>query len=139
MNQTTHEKVLYFINLIKGHKNQKGHDAHEILNIIYTNGNCYMFARTLQFVFPQAILYTTIDFGDHITACIDEKFYDITGELLDHTNYTPLSLELEKKAMTWCYSHEDGGPWALVNDNDIIVNTLDELVIDSKNNLWKVV
>lgn len=114
----THERVLHFIHLLKGHKNGDGHDAHDILETIYTRGNCYMFAKALQFVFPEAVLYSHYIHGYHVLVKIEDRFYDITGEYHDLDNsYFPLDEGSEKQAMTWCYSHKERGPYGLRDSN----------------------
>ena len=45
---------------------------------IYTEGACYGFFRILKTAFPEAVAYYN---SDHIITRIDEKYYDITGEV----------------------------------------------------------
>lgn len=45
---------------------------------VYTQGSCYQFFRILKSVFPQAEAYYD---SDHVITKIDDKFYDITGEV----------------------------------------------------------
>lgn len=138
MEQSTHEKVLYFINLIKGHKNDHGHDAHGILQNVYMRGNCYMFAKTLQFVFPQTIIYTSHSFGYHVVASIEDRLYDIRGELMadGYDRYEPITEEQEKKAMAWCYSHVNQSSYGLRDSNGNNISHLEKLELDSENNSW---
>ena len=79
-----HAEVIKFINLVKGHKNPCGNDAHQIIEEIYQNGNCYKFAQMLQFVFPDVELYgvtiTNQNHISHVIAKINDKYYDISGE-----------------------------------------------------------
>lgn len=49
---------------------------------VYTNGSCYHFYLILKQVFPQALPYYD---NDHIITKIDDKFYDITGEIANKT------------------------------------------------------
>lgn len=45
---------------------------------VYTEGSCYHFYLILKQVFPNAVPYYD---EDHIITKIDDKFYDITGEI----------------------------------------------------------
>jgi hypothetical protein len=45
---------------------------------VYTEGSCYHFYLILKKVFPNAEAYYDID---HILTKIDNRFYDITGEV----------------------------------------------------------
>ena len=58
---------------------------------VYTEGSCYHFYLILKEVFPDAEAYFD---ADHIITKIDDKFYDITGEVrgdltLDRYNKLP--------------------------------------------------
>ncbi|MNB84027.1 hypothetical protein D3C75_308720 [compost metagenome] len=141
--ENTHERVLYFINLIKGHKNFDGNDAHRIVEEVNMRGNCYMFAKALQFVFPQTIIYSTKYFGGHAAAMIDGRLYDICGEITNDSHFpacdfVPMNPEDEKKASTWTYSFEYRSCYGLHDSNGNRVNELDSLIIDSQNNKWKI-
>jgi hypothetical protein len=87
----THERILEFIKTLKGVDNShlgKDHDAHKELETIYSNGGCYSFAKTLQFVFPEGELWA-LGFNDktffskdtisHVVFKFGEVFYDISG------------------------------------------------------------
>lgn len=57
---------------------------------VYTNGSCYHFYLILKEVFPDAECYYD---EDHVVTKIDDKFYDITGEIrgdLTLTKYTKI-------------------------------------------------
>ena len=45
---------------------------------VYTEGSCYHFYLILKQVFPEAECWFDID---HVITKIDDKFYDITGEV----------------------------------------------------------
>lgn len=45
---------------------------------VYTEGSCYHFYLILKEVFPEAEPYYD---ADHVITKIDNKFYDITGEI----------------------------------------------------------
>ncbi|MNV12266.1 hypothetical protein D3C71_1028620 [compost metagenome] len=140
--ENTHERVLYFINLIKGHKNSGGNDAREIVEEVNMRGNCYMFAKALQFVFPQAIIYSTSGFGGHAAAMIENKLYDIRGEVTNESLYPAsdfilMTEEQEKEAATWAYSFKERSCYGLHDDNGRRVQKLDSLTLDTKNNKWK--
>jgi hypothetical protein len=130
-----------FINLIKGHKNAKEcYDAHRILNKIYRNGNCYMFAKALQFVFPQAVLYNQYEFGYHIVACCNGVFYDITGMLKDQDliNYSILTETQEEWARTWCYSEYHDRAYGLHDHEHNRIDSLKGLKLKPSNDGWDV-
>lgn len=135
---STHEKVMLFIETLKGHKNYDGNDAHEIMEEIFMRGNCYKFAKTLQIVFPEAILYSAWkSYGGiaphHIVAKIDDRFYDIKGEFdryLWH-RVSEMSEKEESFAKAYCYSHKEGGAYNLRDDNDNIIERVvgEELIL----------
>ena len=52
---------------------------------VYTEGSCYHFYLILKQVFPNAIAWYDHN-HDHIITEIDNKFYDITGEVLKNSN-----------------------------------------------------
>ena len=66
-----HNKVLEFISLVR--------ESFVGSKIIYTEGSCYRFYEILKFVFPKAKPYILKE--DHIVIKIEDKFYDITGEV----------------------------------------------------------
>lgn len=138
---STHERVMEFINLIKGHKNAKeSYDAHRILKKVYQRGNCYMFAKTLQFVFPQAVLYNYQYFGHHVVACIGGVFYDITGQIEDQdlTDYFVLTEEQERIARTWCYSEYHDSAYGLHDHEHNRIESLKGLKLKPSNDGWDV-
>lgn len=51
---------------------------------VYTRGSCYHFYLILKEVFPNAEPYYD---ADHIVTKIDDKFYDITGEVRGDLNF----------------------------------------------------
>lgn len=140
--QTTHQRVMFFIGLIKGHKNGHGHDAHDVLEKIYSRGNCYMFAKALQFAFPEAEVLSTPWLGGHAVAKIDGRYYDITGELKDDNRwcklerFRPFTEEEIKCAQTWCYSHKNESCIGLLDENGRNVGQLDSLEFDEGRNAW---
>ena len=50
---------------------------------VYTEGSCYHFYLILKEVFPQAECWYD---EDHVLTKIDDKFYDITGEVRKDTS-----------------------------------------------------
>ncbi len=66
-------EVMEFINNFKEGFDSKG------LEQVFTNGNCYHFALILKELF-MGIIYYNLDEGHFITR-IDDKYYDITGEV----------------------------------------------------------
>lgn len=56
---------------------------------IYTTGNCYQFYEILKVVFPKSEPYES---GGHVITKIDDKFYDIRGEVdVTNINAIPVS------------------------------------------------
>ena len=53
---------------------------------VYTRGSCVKFAMILNFVYPNGEIYYN---GDHAIFKLNDKFYDITGEV-QCTNHIPL-------------------------------------------------
>ena len=45
---------------------------------VYTSGSCYQFYLILKQVYPNAVAYYE---NDHVVTKIDNKYYDITGEV----------------------------------------------------------
>lgn len=72
---TTHEKVEAFIATVR--------DSFIGSQQVYTEGSCYHFYLILKQVFPQAEPYYD---ADHIISKIDDKYYDITGEVRGDLN-----------------------------------------------------
>jgi hypothetical protein len=114
-NSSTHNRVMEFIALLKGHKNKNGQDAHEQIESMFLMGNCYMFARTLKFVFPRGkILYRA--FPSHAVFKISGRIYDIRGDITRSYSehyFRPITEEDEKNARTFCYSGIMNGPVGL--------------------------
>mgnify|MGYP000439283697 CR=1 FL=1 len=54
---------------------------------VYTKGSCYQFFRILQAKYPKAEAYFNID---HVITKIDDKYYDITGEVTKTDRYLPM-------------------------------------------------
>ena len=50
---------------------------------VYTNGKCYKFYLILKSIFPHANGYYN---NDHVITRIQDKYYDITGEI-ERTNH----------------------------------------------------
>ena len=70
------QKILKFIDVIR--------DSHSEMINIYTKGSCFNFYLILKEMFPEAKAYYTVD---HVITKIDDKYYDITGEVKDNKNY----------------------------------------------------
>jgi hypothetical protein len=66
-----HMSVLRFISIIR--------DSFIGSQQVYTEGSCYHFHKILKEVFPKAEAYT--DLIGHIVTKINDKYYDITGEV----------------------------------------------------------
>ena len=67
---TKHEKALSFITEIA--------NANPIMQDIFLAGSCCNFYFILKAVFPEAKAHFNID---HVVTQIDDKYYDITGEI----------------------------------------------------------
>jgi len=88
---TTDDRVLYFIRSVRKRTGIS----------YYLNGKCYNFYFKLLGKFANAVCYYN---DDHIITCIDNKYYDITGEVkktnhlpVDGKNYTHEDLEIQFK------------------------------------------
>jgi hypothetical protein len=86
------DKVLEFINLIRGEPSQDKniYTSYEILQNMYTKGDCYRFVAVLKFVFAETIPVLTVDQNNHnhCLAKINNKYYDVTGEIdIDNKDY----------------------------------------------------
>jgi hypothetical protein len=73
----TDDKVLNFIELLKGVDDS----SREVMEEMFTKGDCGRFHFILHSVFPEAVPYAIMD-GEyiiHVITWIDGKFYDIKG------------------------------------------------------------
>lgn len=83
-----HDEILTFIRLIR--------ESHPDMVNIFTRGSCWNFYKILKNRFPTAVAYYEVG---HIITKIGDRFYDITGEILElekeylpfHGFYTPPS------------------------------------------------
>lgn len=57
---------------------------------VYTNGGCFQFYLILRSVFPDAKPYYD---SNHIITRIGDRYYDITGRILNVDNFYPLTIE----------------------------------------------
>lgn len=63
------------------------------------NGGCFKVYTLLKQVWPQAKAWYD---GDHVITEIDERFWDIRGEVIPRINHTPMTDALEfAGAYTW--------------------------------------
>ena len=103
--QSTHDKVMAFINLMGASDPTAEVATAALLKVVYTEGNCLNFAKALKMLFPSAELVSAED-GLHVVCLIDGRYYDVTGEvfpkLLDAFNESHFELHN--------YCHEIGGP-----------------------------
>lgn len=74
-----HKKVLSLIQEIS--------NANPIMQDIFLAGSCLNFYFILKNVFPEAEAY--FDHG-HVITKIENRFYDISGEITDLTDYKPI-------------------------------------------------
>lgn len=76
---TKHDEILNFISIIR--------DSHPDMVNIFTLGSCWDFYLILKDRFPSSIPYYEIG---HIITKIEDRFYDITGEIIESENkYLP--------------------------------------------------
>ena len=61
---------------------------------VYTNGSCFQFYLILRRIFPHAIAYYN---GDHVITLINNRMYDITGEIRETKGYIPFCLSHEEE------------------------------------------
>ena len=71
------DEVIEFISLIRN-------SCPELQTKIFTEGACFQFYLILRNRFPQARAYYDMN---HVVTKIDDKFYDITGEVSGHNHY----------------------------------------------------
>lgn len=69
-NMPKHDRILHFIATIR--------QSHPQMENIFTKGSCFYFYLILKEVFPEAEYY---DDFNHVITKIDDRFYDITGEI----------------------------------------------------------
>lgn len=89
MKNDKHEQVLSLIEEIS--------NSNPIMEDIFLNGRCFNLYRILAVVFPEALAYYDLN---HIITKIDDRYYDITGEVKDITGYHHLD-------SYWGYPTED--------------------------------
>ena len=68
---------------------------------IYLNGGCYSFHKVLKSIYPNAMPRINQS-KDHVVTVIDDKFYDITGQV--EGEYTPLTKEELLMCDKWSFS-----------------------------------
>jgi hypothetical protein len=73
----THKKILELITEIN--------NSNPIMKDIFLNGSCFNFYHILKVVFNDAEPYCNID---HVITKINDKYYDITGEITDINGYS---------------------------------------------------
>ena len=56
---------------------------------VYTQGSCYQLFLILKEIFPRAAAWSN---GEHVITFIETKFYDISGQVIDHSGYKPIKL-----------------------------------------------
>lgn len=90
---SNHIKILNFISLVR--------DSHPLMVEIFTKGSCFNFHLILKQVFSELnpIAYSN---GDHVITKIENKFYDITGQvqiktIRNNTSYIILNDKKEIK------------------------------------------
>ena len=69
---------------------------------IFMSGGCYKFHLFLKAIFPVSMPYINRS-KDHIITRIGGRFYDITGEYKQYSNYIPMTKEDVKMAKKWSF------------------------------------
>lgn len=83
---TKHQKILNFISLIR--------NSHSKMTDIFTQGSCGDFYKILREVYPESIPYYN---SNHMITRIDDKYYDITGQIFNINNeYLPFGMFFSK-------------------------------------------
>lgn len=77
---------------------------------IYTEGSCFRLYTMLKALFPQAKPYYSYIDGGHWITEIDEKFYDINGEItLEYVQHKEYELITNKITLASAYVPTYGG------------------------------
>lgn len=79
---TKHEEILILLARIR--------QSHPRMVNIFTQGSCFYLYLILKHIYPEAIYYDNLD---HVITMIDDRYYDITGEVLPREGYLPLDEE----------------------------------------------
>jgi hypothetical protein len=66
---------------------------------VYRSGSCYRFYLILRQVYPDAVAYYD---GDHVITRIDDRYYDISGEVIPNRHHGPLTDEAVVKRLEAC-------------------------------------
>lgn len=94
-----HRKILNTITFIR--------ESHSTMVDIFTKGSCLNFFCILHSIYPEAQPWFNID---HVITKIDNKFYDITGEIKDVDTYLPFTQWYNKRrtsrSFTMMYNNE---------------------------------
>lgn len=69
---------------------------------IFTRGGCYRFFLFLKKLFPEAQSYINKD-KNHVATLINDRLYDITGEIEDHTGWRRMTKQDIAKASKWSF------------------------------------
>lgn len=108
----TQRRYLLWLEHLKGPRGDNEHHAHDILEEIYMNGHCYNFAKAVQLLFPEAVLYAVGGAKSrevkHVVIRIGDQFYDIRGDVdMKERGYAwhhPLTPEEEALSQQYIYS-----------------------------------
>lgn len=111
-----HDTIIQFIELIRGPEQMADgiltadDTSRGIITEVFTNGNCGNFAQALALAFSGNVIY--VEEAHHMVCEIDNKLYDITGDVTDKYWHkycvVPSSSKLED--MTGNYSFAERGP-----------------------------
>lgn len=77
-----HEEILILLARIR--------QSHPQMVNIFTKGSCFYLYLILKHIYPEAIYY---DDFNHVITMIDDRYYDITGEVLPGENHSALDEE----------------------------------------------
>lgn len=108
-----HERVLRFIELIRGVPPTEDMDENDtaslIVTEIFTQGNCGNFALALQTAFGGTLYHTTP--SDHVLCKIDGRLYDITGDVTGRYDCFEVDEQyIQRQCLVDNYSFDFRGP-----------------------------
>ena len=82
--KTQKAKRTDILDFIANFSKERGHDRNEVIDI-FLNGCCFWFAKILELRFAEEcdtdILYDYL--GSHFACKLDDRVYDITGDITD--------------------------------------------------------
>lgn len=83
---TKHQRILNIISNIR--------NSHSEMVNIFSYGSCMNFFVILKSIFPEAVAYDNIH---HVITRIDDKYYDITGQVMRTTHIEFTKIQNKKR------------------------------------------